>query len=267
MIIDFLHDDKRSLRACSLVCTAWTRESQYHLFYSHRVEARNEQGGYIEQLKKHFQEPMRSRPRELSLSAGPIHVFSPELTEDTVAAVLTNLPRLRFLKLRQTGYVGRISQQNPFRLCSLFISWMYPSIPGTSTSLMSLLSLFHTIRVLDLEVIHRKQLLDEEMLGTEEARLPKLVCVHTLQLHDVSAPLLGTLQSSVCPEYLQAVRASITATEDITHLGSFLRVMGANLRHFQLSIWNFWGNDRTGMSLLQLNNILLMKRACRLDRT
>ena len=246
MIIDFLHDDKRSLKACSLVCTAWAREARYHLFYCHRVEARNEHGGYAEQLKKVFQEPLCSHLRELALSAGPIHTLSPELTEDIITSALTSLPRLRSLKLRQTGYVGAISPRSPFQLCTLSISWMYPSIPGTATSLLSLLSLFHRIRVLDLEVIHKKHLFSEETLEAEEARSLQPVRVHTLQLHDISASLLSTLQSSICPEHLQTVRASITAAEDIEHLGSFFGTVGTSLRRFQLSIWNFWGDSRAG---------------------
>lgn len=192
--------------------------------------------------------------RELALSAGPIPVLSPELTEDTITTIMETLPRLRFLKLRQTGYVGSISEVHPYKLCSLSVSWMYPSIPGTSTSLVSLLSLFHTIRVLDLEVIHRKHLYTEEMLAAEETRLSKLVRVHALQLHDVSALLLRTLQRSICPEYLQTVRFPITTAEDTTHIGAFLREMGQNIQHFQLSIWNFWCNDRTDWNALGLEN-------------
>ncbi|KAJ7196959.1 hypothetical protein GGX14DRAFT_375442, partial [Mycena pura] len=30
--IDFLYNDRASLRACSLVCKSWTASSQYHLF-------------------------------------------------------------------------------------------------------------------------------------------------------------------------------------------------------------------------------------------
>ena len=32
VIIDHLHDDIQSLRACSLVCKSWTRSSRFHLF-------------------------------------------------------------------------------------------------------------------------------------------------------------------------------------------------------------------------------------------
>ncbi|RDX42312.1 hypothetical protein OH76DRAFT_1303360, partial [Lentinus brumalis] len=31
-IIDFLHCDVKSLKACALVCTAWTPSAHFHLF-------------------------------------------------------------------------------------------------------------------------------------------------------------------------------------------------------------------------------------------
>ncbi|KIP01799.1 hypothetical protein PHLGIDRAFT_80071, partial [Phlebiopsis gigantea 11061_1 CR5-6] len=34
MIIDHLHNDKRSLQSCALVCKHWLPASRYHLFHS-----------------------------------------------------------------------------------------------------------------------------------------------------------------------------------------------------------------------------------------
>ncbi|KAJ3520615.1 hypothetical protein NM688_g9137 [Phlebia brevispora] len=39
MIVDFLHDDRDTLKACSLVCRAWVPSSHLHLFYAITVHA------------------------------------------------------------------------------------------------------------------------------------------------------------------------------------------------------------------------------------
>lgn len=248
MIMDFLHDDKRALSHCSLVCTSFTRAARYHLLGSYRLEVRHDRGGYAGQLKKPSQEPLRSHLRELTLAAGPIHALSPELTEDVVVSVFKTLPRLRSLKLRQTGYVASSLPPRDHRLelNTLSISWMYPSIPGSSDSLLSLLALFHTVRVLDLDVIHHKHLPTPKMLQRQSA--PSLR-VHCLQLRDVSLPLLAAIRVTVYPDYLQTVRASVTAADDIHQLGFFFRAMGHGLQHLQLSFWNFWSSDRVGGSI------------------
>ena len=256
MVIDFLHDDKPSLRACSLVCTSWAPPAHYHLFYSHRVEARHDQGGYIEQFGKPSTEPLRSCIRELTLAAGPIHSLSPVLTDDTVVRALECLPRLRSLKLRQTGFTSsKLSSElrGHYHLDKLSISWMYPSIPGSGNSLVSLLSLFHTIRVLDLDVIHHKHLLSSGLPPlNDENRLLRSLRVHTLQLHDISEALITSIHATIRPDYLQAIRASITATDDIQHLGTLIRRVAPNLQDLQLSLWNFWCGDRAGTTLRSL---------------
>lgn len=250
MIIDFLYDDKPSLRACSLVCTSWVRSAQYHLFYSHRVEARHDQGGYTEQFKKPSQEPLRSYIRELTLAAGPIHSLSPELTGDTVVYALESLPRMRSLKLRQTGYISTkhsTELRGHFHLERLSISWMYPSIPGSGNSLVSLLSLFNTVRILDLDVIHHKHLSGSALPSADDDdRLLRSLRVHTLQLHDISEALITSIHATIRPDYLQTIRASITAIEDIQCLGTLIRSVAPSLQDLQLSLWNFWCGDRAG---------------------
>lgn len=248
--IDFLHDDKPALRACSLVCTRWVHSAHYHLFYGHRVEARHDQGGYSEQFKKPSTEPLRSYIRELTLAAGPIHSLSPELTEDIVVLALERLPRLRSLKLRQTGFItpGLLAEsRSSYNLERLSISWMYPSIPGSGHSLVSLLSMFHTVRVLDLDVIHHKHLSGSAVPAADSGdRLLRSLRVQTLQLHDISEALIASIQATIRPEYLQAIRASITATDDIQHLGTLIRCVASCLQELQISLWNFWCGDRAG---------------------
>ncbi|KAL6299623.1 hypothetical protein BKA93DRAFT_579398 [Sparassis latifolia] len=54
IFIDHLHDDF-SLSSCALVCRSWVHSSQYHLFHTLRIQARNE--GFIP-----FQEFITGKP-------------------------------------------------------------------------------------------------------------------------------------------------------------------------------------------------------------
>ncbi|KAI0695178.1 hypothetical protein BC835DRAFT_1273755, partial [Cytidiella melzeri] len=39
MIIDFLHDDRRTLKSCAAVCKQWVSVAHPHLFRDYRIEA------------------------------------------------------------------------------------------------------------------------------------------------------------------------------------------------------------------------------------
>jgi hypothetical protein len=249
MIIDFLHDDKRALRACSLVCTSWARSAQYHLFYDYRVEPQNVQSGFAQELALTIQEPLHEHIRELTLSQGRVRAPSLVLTADMVSDALIGLPRLRSLKLRETGFVGGIPLpfERRFELEKLSISWMYPSTPGSHTSLLSLFSLFHTIRVLDLVSVHTKHLPDLDSTQANEWRCRSQLRVHTLQFQGLSTLLLLAVHASICQEYLNTVKASVTNLDDIANLGSFLRKVGSGLLHLQLSFWMFWCTELAGV--------------------
>lgn len=253
MIIDFLHDDRRTLKSCAQVCRPWLRVSYYHLFSDIRIEGTPSfKGGYIAQLNSLLHHSFYIYIRELTVVPVPTRSsLYPELRERDITAFLTFLPRLRSLKLSQTGFIGGEPSARPsctpFQLDKLSVNWMYPSIPGSSTSMYDLLSLFTDIKELDLRVIHRKHL-PSSIESLEEANVSPTLTVHTLTLSDVSAPLLCLLRAKLRSGYLQTVKASVAAVGDVAELGALLSSVGSSLVEFQLAIWNFWSNDYTGTS-------------------
>ncbi|RDX44474.1 hypothetical protein OH76DRAFT_1094686 [Lentinus brumalis] len=91
-VVDFLHDDKDSLRQCSLVCKAWLSSSRLHLFNT--ITVRDAERTF-EQLQPFL--------AAIPSSASAIHhlIFSGQatLTIDEVQVALCSLPGLRELKL------------------------------------------------------------------------------------------------------------------------------------------------------------------------
>lgn len=94
MAIDFLHDDPKSLRACSLVCRDWVSPSHFHLF--HKVHVRTKP------FISTFPELLRRSPtvaqsiRVLELEAEPIH---DTVSQQNALVVLNLLPSLNTLIL------------------------------------------------------------------------------------------------------------------------------------------------------------------------
>ena len=256
MIIDFLHDDRRTLKACAQVSRSWVRVSHYHLSRNVRIEATPSfKAGYSAQLQSLLRWPFHVYIYELTVVPVPTRSsLYPELTEENVVAFFTSLPRLRSLSLDQTGFTRRhLSRSQPacrFSADKLSINWMYPSIPGSNSSTSDLLLLFYEIKELDLKVIHRKHLSDA--ISFEGGEPPPPIMVDTLTLSDVSGPLLRLLRSLISRDRLRIMRVSIAATADVVELGDLLGAIGSNILEFQLSIWNFWSNDFTGESIRQL---------------
>ncbi|KAJ3557738.1 hypothetical protein NM688_g1305 [Phlebia brevispora] len=254
MIIDFLHEDKQSLKTCSLVCRSWTDAAQYHILYTFRLIAEPKKGGYTVQLRPLLEHPVGSHIRELILTPGPSR-YSPlsEFTIDVLLIVLQSLPFLRSLSLSETGFVEANDHSThgsrSFRLKKLDISWMWPASPGTSHGFQDVLSTFDDVRELNLGPIHSKHLPDQ-LNFTDFAPTTR---VRTLTLAEVSSPLVATLGSLIHPDSLKMVRACINTAAEVALLGALLRSVGSQLEQFQLAIWNFWFCDIIDWATLNLS--------------
>jgi hypothetical protein len=249
MIIDFLRDDRPTLKYCAQVSKQWIPASHQHLFREFRIEATpSYKAGYSAQLKEILRQSFYIYICELTVVALPTRsMLYPELFEEDVVAFFTLLPRLCSLKLDRTGFKGPISSSRPkSRFCAdkITVDWMYSTIPGSSASTGDLLSLFHEIRELDLKMIHHKYLPDA--ITIEEIEPPPTIKVDILTLSDVSIPLLRLLRRMISSSRLHTVRASVADAAEVVELGAFLSAVGSNLVEFQLSIWNFWSVDFTG---------------------
>lgn len=248
MIIDFLHTDKRTLKACSLVCRSWTAAAQYHILYTFRLIAEPSKGGYAVQLRPYLEPPVCDRIRELVLTPGPSR-YSPlsEFTMDVLLTVLKTLPCLRALTLSETGFVETndhsTHNMNTFALKKLDISWMYPTSPGMTRGFQDVFSVFSDIQELNLGPIHPKHLPTNEFELVETTPTTR---IQNMTLAEVSAALVAMLSGLIQPASLKTLKACIMAAGDVALLGTLLHSVGSDLEQFQLAIWNFWFSDIIG---------------------
>ncbi|KAJ3557419.1 hypothetical protein NM688_g1484 [Phlebia brevispora] len=102
-VIDFLHNDKRALASCSLVCREWSFSSRFHLFrfvkithpttldeFSSFLDSSSDVTGYVRELSVHGSHPSGSIMYECQL-----HV-----TVNSIATCLAKLPSLRAVTLQ-----------------------------------------------------------------------------------------------------------------------------------------------------------------------
>lgn len=93
-IIDHLWNDRSSLRACSLVCSSWRSEAQFHIFRSLKISKRGISNEWVyatlvEDIGRFF-----VQIRELYLNRLSINIVQLE-------AMTSKMPRLRCLQLHE----------------------------------------------------------------------------------------------------------------------------------------------------------------------
>lgn len=248
MIVDYFHDDKRSLVACSVVSSTWLPAARHHLFYTHRLDARRDGTGYAGAVSSFLEDPRHFHVRELVLSPGASPHPSSELQSDALRSLVTRSPQLHSLQLRQTGFNSPPWPEQPtdrLSLNRLSVNWGTMTTPSNSCSFVELLSSFSFIRELDVVAVVDKYLpLDlVDPLQTEDIVPTRVIA---LNLQTLSPLLLRAVRFAINPDCLDHIRACISAPSDVIRLGEFLLHISQNITQFQLSIWNFWTSDEAG---------------------
>jgi hypothetical protein len=99
-IIDFLHDDRKALYACSLVCREWVPSSHTHLFWTINL-SRNCQTALLRLLE--FTPQVRLYVRELSVDSHA--VVDPDRLI-YLCLLLKNVSKLRITQYQSRMYSG-----------------------------------------------------------------------------------------------------------------------------------------------------------------
>ncbi|PIL34447.1 hypothetical protein GSI_03223 [Ganoderma sinense ZZ0214-1] len=172
MVVDFLHDDVKSLQACSLISRSWLPSSRFHLFRSCTIkdsaqframfrsvtnlETSRDTGTYI---------------RQLTIAGEGTHGPAGGLTLETFETLLRGLPRLRRLTIENialnneddhipaSGLPQDAQRKAPFALEELQL--LETKIPKADYShLFRILALFSSIKSLALasewRTVHHK---------------------------------------------------------------------------------------------------------------
>lgn len=141
MVLDHLHDDKSTLKACTLVSPSWLDTSRHHLFYDLSVSVSEETRSFDAFAEFLEVSPIiGSHIRDLHFRHGtiPLEPFvfftsvpkaQTRIAPDLLACILLRLPRLRGLLLDSVCIGGSEPHEpspssliRPFQLCSVTLT-------------------------------------------------------------------------------------------------------------------------------------------------
>lgn len=199
-IIDHLHNDKHSLRACSLTCNGWLPSSRHHLFSEIRLTPSNVHE--FRRMLDSSSHDIASIVRCLELyEFGVLHYLTSLLTRnvfllsklptanDQLCSVLVDLRQVRVLRLIGSDRLDR-------DVLSKLTSVEELEIVAHSTDAFEVVDTFPELRKLSLDNIHRGSL--KHLTQWPTALVPSLQ-LHILKLDpaifvDVTKWLLGMNQ-------------------------------------------------------------------------
>ena len=201
-IVDHLHDDRPSLQACALVCSAWLDPSRYHLFRSLTVS----QYG----LLKSTVDFLISCP-DVAWYVERFIVLGEEITNlslkwDHFSLLLSRLPRLRVLHLTQFVLGVNRTGLKDGGTAPLLPLLKYPHagpveeihidtsnlVTYDFAILLHFLALFSSIRRLSLTV-GRIRLLHEDGIPGLGTRAPAHIALRELRTSDIPLPVVAKL--------------------------------------------------------------------------
>lgn len=236
-VIDHLHDDVSSLRACSLTCRAWVPSARFHLF--HDVVLTPERA-------VNFMALLETRPhishfvRSLFIKGNPFQLYRKSYHFDAVIpAISSKLTRLKALRiecvtLAQQGIVMSALIQNLSTLRSLSIS----SVTFNRFRDFAAFIIAHPLlERLELGQIWWNKSVDAASQWEDVFReYPELRSrLQSISLNDTSHNVFDWISShySVLP-----VRTLAVSTCHVSHITKLLQVLGPSLEHLSFSIYS-----------------------------
>lgn len=114
-IVDILHDDKRTLTACTLVSRAWLHRSHFHLFRSLTYDVKSDGSGFSPlldflqsspQLANFIRELTLNGLTKVVLSSYKMSPHHEVISYSALLDILDSLPALSDLELRRVEFLG-----------------------------------------------------------------------------------------------------------------------------------------------------------------
>lgn len=245
-VIDYLHDDKKTLRSCSLVSRTWRYRSQYHLFSSMTVgppQRADPIPDFITTLRESANFAVRIRDltlkgewgRELSVSAR------------WLSAILEQLPKLNTLRLAGVSLTGLdrlYTPSNRFTLEHLqFVETGENSEDQTIANTLEVLGLFDRIGRITVNraFAHEQGVRDlDALLESFEHMFPKHLSVGALQVLDRPRGIefwLAVMRRTALKEFMGLTVIAHQMWE-YSSLEPLLRDAGFGLRRLDVSLGN-----------------------------
>lgn len=226
IIIDYLHDDRRSLASCALVAHQWVPSSRHHLFASVTLPS-TRWLRFLELLDSSFT-TISPHVRALTLTDDQENL---EPLTQSIAHLATHLLAITSLSLEMMDW-RTLSRDCTATLSSFHqITYLHLSCVRFITG-DDVVDLIHSYPLLE-EFSVEKVLCDSSTRG---AGLPSSLRVLRIHLSvSLSAFMSVSVFSGHGPYALNTVDVSIEHY-DLTSFRLFLRVLGSQLRHLILSI-------------------------------
>jgi hypothetical protein len=222
--MDDLQDDKPSLKACSLVCKAWTNPSRLHLFASATLKWPLQPAAFP--FVRHL----------LILIDLSWRLFFRAPTWDRIIPLLVGFHRVTSLEVNLCGLsLDVINTQTWLTLSKNFSSVVSLSLEYFSStdasSLAQVFCAFHHLRKLSLHGSMSST--PTELVSTTTFRLPSDLDTFTLETMDVNTMLEWLVSLPVRPT-LRAVRLRYLHDKDVAVFHRFIRAVGDDLESLSL---------------------------------
>ncbi|KAJ7224703.1 hypothetical protein GGX14DRAFT_557555 [Mycena pura] len=233
--IDFLHNDRASLCACSLVCKSWTASSQYHLFKNATIRV---WGGNFSQ----FCEVLAST--HLNMYVGRLYLMcdcdgdwgvdEPRDWNAEFEAQLSRLKPLSCLKYLRLSYNNcNQSPSIPSAVGPNFSSIV--NLELIATWFASIAEIFHSC--VGLPHLRRLGLVSRERLEDEDASVPDLPMLDTFAV-DAFQNLEVILRWLPLQPSIRRIAIGCLDLEDIHLLDIVVRTLGPRLEHLIIEYSN-----------------------------
>lgn len=234
MVIDHLHDDQKSLFACSLVSRRWLPSCRFHLFRTITINDVKDEDDFKDVLS-FFETHHGIPPIVRQLYVMGVFVSTPSLTLRSIGSLAIGFPNLHTLKLHNMKWTKSssfVERHSVPAVRNLHLSNI--NISGGTRPLFDMMSVFPGLEALSMDYVHVPRDEIDHLRYLPEMDLPdrhlRKVSIHTSH---VMLQFLGYIQITSSSRSLESLSISIPSS-GVTRVGEFLRDVGPNLRDLHL---------------------------------
>ncbi|KAJ3492214.1 hypothetical protein NLI96_g142 [Meripilus lineatus] len=247
--LDYLHDNRETLRNCVLVSQSWAESARYHIYHDFVVHATKHEDGideFVDFLQAH--PSVHRHIRNLKIAA-PSYGFESAVSVDGIKSVLVYLDDLRTLSLEGLSFFERApnvtvetttpnlkhshAQFKLRRLTLTRIFWPHPLRP----SILGVLDLFSQIDELRLSRFEYSTMINAHL--PESGNSPSLRA-KSLNLEfpffDLGLPVVKALLHVLHFPSLESLTVACFAMSQASTAGRLISKVGGHLRHFTLDL-------------------------------
>jgi len=255
-IVDYLHDDPRSLAACCLTCRDWLPSARYHLFSSIVLHSAQSCEAFARLLEPSPHLGFYVRELNLTKLGAKTQVGSPK-AEKHLPSIMTRLQLVQTLGVSLLDMGNFVDSSVEFCTSVTELQIQYCAFASFEDFLQTFSSLPRLENLTLRGVSWTSRHLEPRPRPATIPKLRTLVLGRDLDLSTlVEFILLGSHHNDITN-----LSACCTSDEDASSIGALLEVQGAFLKHLDIE----WNPCRTGVNAVFLPNILPVQQCTNLE--